>query len=231
MVGWRILCAASLGAVLIAAAGCGHENTPALASSDGTPSSQDGQLPFERAAQRTGVSPTSSVIPPGANLPVGTSITIHLKSVISSASDRTGDRFLALLDEPIIVNGETIAPAGGVAIGRILEARRAGHSTSPGYLRLVLTSIPIRGKSVLVETSSNFVKGAKPRNVTLAQAAHSGDGLLMQADAASGNNASLGNATADRRLTGVTAAKDVLVGPERSLTFRLTEPIPLPERD
>ena len=231
MMGWRILGAVSLGAALMMAAGCGRDSTPTFASGDPTPSSQDAQLPFERAAQKTGVTPTSSVIPPGANLPVGTSITVHLKSMVSSASDRSGDRFLALLDEPIIVNGETIAPAGGVAIGRILEAKRAGHSTSPGYLRLVLTSIPIRGKSVLVQTSSNFLKGAKPRNMTLAQAGHTGDGLLMAADAASGNNTALGNATADRRLTGLTAAKDVLVGPERSLTFRLTEPIPLPERD
>jgi len=151
--------------------------------------------------------------------------------VISSASDRTGDRFLALLDEPIIVNGETIAPAGGVAIGRILEARSAVHSTSPGYLRLVLTSIPVRGKSVLVQTSSTFLKGARPRNMTLAQAGHAGDGLVMAAEAASGSSPALGNATADRRLTGVTAAKDALVGPERALTFRLTEPLPLAERD
>jgi hypothetical protein len=230
MVGRRILGAVSLGAVLIATASCGRENTPTSASA-GAGSSPEAQLPFERAAQKTGVSPTSSVIPPGANLPVGTSLTVHLKSVISSASDRTGDRFLALLDEPIIVNGETIAPAGGVAIGRILEARKAGRSNSPGYLRLVLTSIPVRGKSVLIQTSSNFVKGARPRNLTLAQAGHAGDGLVMAAEAASGNSATLGTVTADRRLTGVTAAKDALVGPEHPLTFRLTEPLPLPERD
>lgn len=231
MVGWRTVFAPALLAALIAAVGCDRDTAPPPVTSRSAPSSQEPQLPFERAAQKTGISPTSLVIPPGANLPVGTSITVHLKSVISSASERTGDRFLAILDEPIIVNGETIAQTGGVAIGRILEARKAGRSTSPGYLRFVLTSIPIRGKSVLVQTSSTFVKGAQPRNLTIAQAGHTGDGLVVAAEAASGNNATVGPATADRRLTGITTAKDARVGPEHPLTFRLTEPIPLPEKD
>lgn len=230
MVGRRTLIAAAAMAALMVAIGCERDTAPPTVARS-APSSQEPQLPFERAAQKTGISPTSSVIPPGANLPVGTSITVHLKAVISSASERTGDRFLATLDEPIVVNGETIAQVGGVAIGRILEARRAGRSMSPGYLRLVLTSIPIRGKSVLVQTSSNFVKGAQPRNLTLAQAGHTGDGLLMAAEAGSGNTPAVGNASADRRLPGRSAPKDALVGPEHPLTFRLTEPLPLPERD
>src|SRR5215469_4965342 len=178
MMGWRSSAIAALACCLVVATACDRRTSVSPTEAGAGSPSQDGQLPFERAAQRTGISPTSSVIPPGANLPVGTAITIRLKSAISSATERTGDRFLGLLEEPIVVNDETIAPRGGVVIGRIIEARRAVRSKSPGYLRLVLTSIPISGKSVLVQTSSSFIKGAQPRNVTVAQAEHNADGLV-----------------------------------------------------
>jgi hypothetical protein len=231
MVGRKVSAVAILACGLVIASGCGRETSVSPTESGAASPSQDGELPFERAAQKTGISPTSSVIPPGANLPVGTAITVRLKSAISSASERTGDRFLGLLEEPIVVNGETIAPVGGVVIGRVLESRRAARSNSPGYLRLVLTSIPILGKSTLVQTSSSFIKGSQTKSVTVAQAGHSGDGLLAAAEAASGNGPVLGATTANRRMIGGVIAKDAFVGSEHHLTFRLTEPLLLPEQD
>jgi hypothetical protein len=226
--GWAV---AVLACSLAAAAGCGRQSSVNSAESGAASTPEGGQLPFERAAQRTGISPTSAVIPPGANLPVGTAITIRLKSAISSATERTGDRFLGLLEEPIVENDQTIAPRGGVVIGRIIEARRAVRSKSPGYLRLVLTSIPLSGKSVLVQTSSSFIKGAQSKNVTVAQAGHNADGLVAAAEAASGNAPALSTITTDRRLIGGVTAKDAFVGTEHRLTFRLTEPLLLPEHD
>lgn len=231
MMGWKAFGVAVLGCCLVVVTGCGREAPVSPTESGAASSSRDGELPFERAAQKTGISPTTSVIPPGANLPVGTAITIRLKSAISSASERTGDRFLGLLEEPIVVNGETIAPVGGVVIGRVIESRKAARSKSPGYLRLVLTSVPILGKNTLVQTSSSFVKGSQTKSVTVAQAGHNGDGLLAAAEAAPGNGPVLGATTADRRVIGGVTAKDAFIGAESHLTFRLTEPLLLPERD
>jgi hypothetical protein len=231
MAGWKAFGVAVLGCCLVVVTGCGREAPVSPTESGAESSSRDGELPFERAAQKTGISPTTSVIPPGANLPVGTTITIRLKSAISSASERTGDRFLGLLEEPIVVNGKTIAPVGGVVIGRVIESRKAARSKSPGYLRLVLTSVPILGKNTLVQTSSSFIKGSQTKSVTLAQAGHSSDGLLAAAEAAPGNRPVLGATTADRRVIGGVTAKDAFVGAESHLTFRLTEPLLLPERD
>jgi hypothetical protein len=231
MTGWKAFGVAVLGCCLVVVTGCGREAPVSPTESGAESSSRDGELPFERAAQKTGISPTTSVIPPGANLPVGTAITIRLKSAISSASERTGDRFLGLLEEPIVVNGKTIAPVGGVVIGRVIESRKAARSKSPGYLRLVLTSVPILGKNTLVQTSSSFIKGSQTKSVTLAQAGHSSDGLLAAAEAAPGNRPVLGATTADRRVIGGVTARDAFVGAESHLTFRLTEPLLLPERD
>jgi hypothetical protein len=231
MMGRRTLGLAVLACGLVVATGCGRQAPVSPTESGPVSPSHDGDLPFERAAQKTGISPTSSVIPPGANLPVGTAITIRLKSTISSASERTGDRFLGLLEEPIVVNGETIAPVGGVVIGRVIESRRAARSKSPGYLRLVLTSIPILGKNTLVQTSSSFIKGSQTKSVTVAEAGHSGDGLVAAAEAAPGNGPVLGATTADRRTIGGVTVKDAFASPENHLTFRLTEPLSLPERD
>ena len=231
MVGWKGSAVIVLACCLAVATGCDRKMSVSPTGPGVASPAEDGQLPFERAAQRTGISPTSSVIPPGANLPIGTAITIRLKSAISSASERTGDRFLGLLEEPILANGEIVAPVGGVVIGRVIESSRATRSKSPGYLRLVLTSIPIMGKNTLVQTSSTFIKGAQTKSVTVAQAGHSGDGLVAAAEASSDSGSVLGATTAARRLVGGVAAKDAFVGPEHHLTFRVTEPLLLPERD
>jgi len=68
------------------------------------------QLPFEYTADKTGISPTASLIP--ADLPPGTQITIRLQAAISSIESHSGDGFDAVLDKPILFQGQTIAPAG-----------------------------------------------------------------------------------------------------------------------
>jgi hypothetical protein len=232
MVKWRVTVVGAFILGLTLALGCGRQSTVSPVASNGIPPSSEDQLPFEQAAQRTGITPTSSVIPPGANVPAGTPITVRLQSTISSATERAGDRFEAVLDEPIIVNGETLAEKGTAVTGRIMEARPASHSTSPGYLRFALTSIRIRNQATRVQTSTGFVKGARGEGV---KAASSGTsrvraGSLMSA--AVGNSAALGTAPdADERSIGALTSKDVTVGSERRLTFRLTEPIPLHPQD
>jgi hypothetical protein len=120
--------------------------------------------------------------------------------------------------------------------GRIMEARAAGLSESAGYLRLTLHSISLRGQSSLAQSSSTFVKGASPqkRNVTLAGVAgnESGRGTLIGASVPGSPGYPIGGASPAEGKNGdelTTGMRDVTLGPERRLRFRLTEPIPLHE--
>lgn len=120
---------------------------------DSTPDAQ--QLPFERAPNRKGLPPTSSV----AEIPAGTPILVRLQSPISSASARDGEAFSALLDEPIVVRGKIIARRGTMVTGRVVAAKRSDGEQTSGYLRLTLSAVALNGRSQPIQTSSIFAKG------------------------------------------------------------------------
>lgn len=232
MVRWRAAVVMAVTGAVLSAIGCSRQATVSPVDAGVIPAKQEAELPFERTAQKTGISPTNSVIPPGANIPVGTAISVRLKYAISSARQRTGDRFEALLDEPVVLNGETLVQRGTVVTGRVLEARRASQSKSPGYLRLVLTSLPVLGKVELVQTSSAFLKGASIPRVDLSHAHLPDGGVRLSAGTYSDESAATGiMSAADARLTPQPMAKDVLVGTDHPLIFRLTEPIALPQNE
>lgn len=201
---------------------------PGLQTHDeGTPSDQS--APFDSAADRGGISPTAQLMP--ASIPAGTPVTIRLQSSLSSASSHSGDPFEAVLDEPILIQGQTIAPRGATVTGKVLDAKASGRLQDPGYLRLALTEISVKGKSIPVQTSSIFVKGGshEKRNLTMIGGG-AGAGALIGGLAGGGKGALIGTAVGAAGGTGAayaTGRKDVGFGTERRLTFRLTQPISL----
>lgn len=188
------------------------------------------RLPFAREGQQTGISPTSAIVPAGAHVPAGTLVSIRLKSSISSATANAGDTFEAVLAEPIVVNGQVLAERGAPVSGRVMEARAASPSDPAGYLRLALSSIELRGQTSSARSSSSFVKAAslRKRDVALRRSAPGRD-VLIDASAPGENAYSMGRVSSGGTSTagGSEGPMDVIVGPERRLTFRLTEPIPI----
>lgn len=223
-----------LGVLMVAiglTAACSRQpNPPAIANAGTTQAADNEQkLPFDRPAQTDGIAPSESLVPVPASLPAGTPITIRLQSAVSSASSRAGDRFQAVLDEPIIVQGQTVAPRGAVVTGKVVAAKPSGRLSDPGYLRLTLASITLNGKAVSLTTSSIFVKGVSHEKRNLAMiGGGAGGGALIGALAGGGKGALIGSAIGAAGGTGVaygTGKKDVGFGAERRLTFRLTEPV------
>jgi hypothetical protein len=193
-------------------AGCSRREGLPLAEES---ASADQHLPFDATSDKGGISPTGSLAP--AAIPAGTPVTIHLRLSLSSASSHPGDPFEAVLDEPIVVRGHTLVPRGAVLSGRVLDARASDRFQEAGYLRLGLTAISLNGKVMPIQTSSIFMKRGshEQRNVTIIR-----DG--------SGNKGALIGASVDAPgTTYATGSMDVGVAPERRLTFRLAQPLPL----
>ena len=177
---------------------CGR---PTSDSGGNASSSADSQkLPFDRQPRSTGISPSQSLIPSATKLPEGTPIPIRLQSALSSASAHPGDTFGAIVDEPVVVDGQTLIDRGTPATGRVLEAKPSANSLAPGYLRIVLVSLDVGGRPVKIETSSIFAKGGVHEE----------------------RNRAIGAASAVSRKD-----RDIVFGIDRRLTFRLTQTIDL----
>jgi len=185
---------------------CGR---PPGASGDNASNSADSQkLPFDRQPRSSGISPSQSLIPSTTKLPEGTPIPVRLQSALSSASSHAGDTFRATIDEPVVIDGQTLVARGTSASGRVLEAKPSagsrgssigsslGSSLEPGYLRIVLVSLNIGGKPVMIETSSIFAKGGSREERNPATGAVSGG-----------------------------SQKDVVLGRDRRLKFRLAQTV------
>ena len=71
-------------------------------------------------------------------VPQGTSITVRLQDPLSSRYSVPGQRFDAVLDEPIVVDNQVVVPAGSVVTGHVTSARRSGRLRHPGELGLTL---------------------------------------------------------------------------------------------
>jgi hypothetical protein len=131
--------------------------------SENSSNSDSQKLPFDRQPRSTGISPSQSLIPSATKLPEGTPIPIRLQTALSSASSHAGDTFNATLDEPVVVDGQTLIDRGTPVTGRVLEAKPSAsplaHPLEPGYLRIVLVSLNVGGRPVGIETSAIFAKG------------------------------------------------------------------------
>jgi hypothetical protein len=203
-------------------------STPATTTTAQNQSSSDA-LPFSKRSDKDKNDSKSSLVPNSVTIPAGTPVSIRLQQAVSSASANSGDRFDAVLDEPLVINGQTVAERGAAAVGRVVQAKSSGRLHDSGYLRLTLASIEINGKQVPVQASSIFVKGANHNKRNLAMiGGGAGAGALIGGLTGGGKGALIGSAIGAGAGTGgayATGKKDVGFGPERKLTFRLLQPI------
>ena len=193
-----------IGVILLALSlicACGRPPSESSSNSDSQ------KLPFDRQPRSTGISPSQSLIPSATKLPEGTPIPIRLQSALSSASSHAGDSFSATVDEPVVIDGQTLIDRGTPATGRVLEAKpfanSPGRSLAPGYLRIVLVSLNVGGRPVMIETSSIFAKGGSREE----------------------RNPSTGTASGASRKDG--KDRDIVFGVDRRLNFRLAQTVDL----
>jgi hypothetical protein len=171
------------------------------------------KLPFDRQPRSTGISPSQSLVPSATKLPEGTPIPIRLQTALSSASSHAGDTFNATLDEPVVVEGQTLIDRGTPVTGRVLEAKPSssplGRSLEPGFLRIVLVSLNAGGRPVMIETSAIFAKGGTR------EGRHPGTSAIP------------GASQKDKDKDKDVKDKDIVFGIDRRLNFRLAQAVDL----
>jgi hypothetical protein len=89
----------------------------------------------------------------GYTVPTGSKLMIQLVDAVNSDTSKEGSTFVAILDEPLLVDGIQVAPRGADVRGRITTANEAGKISGMAELGLELTQICVNGIPYALSTS------------------------------------------------------------------------------
>ena len=174
--------------------------------------------PAPQPLNNSSVRPQISATPVGVgneiNLPAGTRLTIRMVDGVDSDRNRIGERFAAMLDQPLYVNNVLVAARGTSVYGRFEEAKLTGQLTGKAELRLSLNGIVVNGQNYPLSTGDYELSGKSRSNNTVTR---SGGGIAAAGVGASGMAAPI-----------VTKGDQIHVPSETLLDFALDQPVTLP---
>src|SRR5258708_18092361 len=115
--------------------------------------------------------PSRPAPPPAASdiIPEGTVLKVRMIDGVDSETSQLGQTFQASLDDPIMVDGQTVVPRGADIVAKLLEDKQSGKITGRTELTLDLVSMRINGRMVDLTTqevtTSSGSRGAKSTKV------------------------------------------------------------------
>lgn len=193
------------------------------------------ELKREPAIVETPAAPSSPsalvTAEPSTLLPAGTPIIVRTLSQIDTEQNRVGESFEAALEEPLIREGQTLAPRGARVVGRIAYAQESGRVSGRSQLILELTELNVNGRSYPLRTSDSVQVGASQGKRTAAAAGGGAVvGAIIGAIAGGGKGAAIGAATGAGAGAGIqvlTRGQTLKVPAETILQFELQKPLTL----
>jgi hypothetical protein len=200
----------------------GDQSPATQTSANGaTPDNNTANPPAAASTQEAPVA--QSAAPAQLILPAGTPITVRLQQRLSSASAVPGERFEAVVDEPVVVGDRILIPVGAMAEGHVIVARHSGRLHHPGELGLTLDRVTVDRQIIALNTSHVVARGGshKKRNWGWIGGG-TGGGAVIGALAAGGKGALIGSgvgAVAGTTTAFVTGKKNVVFGNARRLRF------------
>jgi len=158
-------------------------------------------------------------------LPQGTNVVIRMIDGVDSQTNKVGDTFLASLDEPVMLDNQTVVPRGTNATVKLVDSKESGKLTGRAEVALSLESIRLNGRTVEVNTQTvsrvSDSRGARTAKVAGGTAAV---GAVIGAIAGGGKGAVVGAAAGGAAGAGaevVTKGQRVKIPSETRLTFVL----------
>ena len=166
--------------------------------------------------------------PVSGTLPAGTNITIRMIEAVDSETNKVGQTFRASMDQPVMLNGQTVIPRGADAVVKLVDSKDSGKLTGKADLTLSLQSVSINGHFVDINTQSinkeSASQGEKTAKVAGGTAAV---GAIIGAIAGGGKGAAIGagaGAAAGAGSQVIMGGQRVRIPSETRLTFVLDNP-------
>jgi hypothetical protein len=186
-------------------------------------------------------------------VPAGTALMVRLDTTLATFSNKAGDPFRGSISQPVVINGQTVIPAGATVEGRVTkvsEPRRISGKPTIGilpeavimpngeryYLDATLTDTSIKGTDVSSE--GQFKGSAHDRRDTLEQGGGTAGGMLIGGLAGGpagvlvggliGAGATTGHWLAKHRSATLPAGTELTLELNRPLTMNASAPPPAP---
>jgi hypothetical protein len=195
---------------------------PATSSSSPEPRLAPGS---ERVTRPT----SSNAANTGFTIPTGSKVSIRMIDSINSETNKVGETFIAVLDEPLYQGGLEVVPRGADVRGRIANINDAGRIKGSAELGLELTQIIVNGVSYSVQTSE-YAEKAEGRGGQTAQRVGGGAavGAIIGAIAGGKKGAAVGagvGAGAGTAVQVMTKGEKLNIPSETKLEFTLRAPL------
>jgi hypothetical protein len=165
----------------------------------------------------------------GGELSSGTNLVVRMIDGVDSEVNRVGQTFNASLDEPVMINGQTVIPRGADVVVKLVDAKESGKLTGRTSLTLDLVSVKINGRMVDINTQTvsqeSSSRGARTAKVAGGTAAL---GAIIGAIAGGGKGAAIGagaGAATGAGVEVVTSGQRVKIPSETRLTFVVETPV------
>jgi hypothetical protein len=207
-------------------------SSDSASTSSSSSSSGDSDRPVLRRAtpDASAAAPAQSPAPaPPAIIPAQTEFIVRMIDAVDSQTAKEGDVFKASVDQPIVIDGQTVVLGSADAQVKLVQAHESGKFTGKTELTLSLWSVTVNGKAVEIDTQ-NITKSSSSRGAQTAKVAGgaAAAGAVIGAIAGGGKGAAVGagaGAAGGAAVEAVTKGQRVKVASETLLTFVLDKPV------
>ena len=168
-------------------------------------------------------------MPEEVTVPNGTELVIRMAESVGTDVNEKGDKFMASLSSPIMIDDQVVVPAGAEVEGKVVDVQSAGHFSGRPRLAIEMTSLTYNGKTYDLRSSQYARQGASRDVRTLAAiGGGAGVGAILGAVIGGGRGAAIGSVIGAGAGTGAQAKSkvaEVKLPVETLLNFRLLTPL------
>lgn len=189
-----------------------------------------GEAGFPAATSGAGSSARSSSRARAGSIaiPEGTVVTVRMIDEINSNATNVGDTYRASLDEPVVVDGRTVAAKGADATVRVARVDQSGTISGREEIAIVLNDISINGRKYTAESAHAEVAAtSRSKESATVIGGTAVVGAIIGAIAGGGKGAAIGAATGAGAGAAIQAIRGqkIEIPSESKLDFRLAQPM------
>ena len=172
---------------------------------------------------------------PTVTIPAGATLSVRVGETLSTQRSKQGDRFMATLEKPLVVDGFVIAERGARCLGRVMQSDPGGKVKGTAELQVDLFQVTLSdGQRIRIRTAP-YQKQAEASHGTDAAKVGGGAalGAIIGAIAGGGRGAGIGAAAGGAAGAGdvmLTRGKPAVIPVETHLSFRMQEPVTVTEQ-